>query len=98
MKNNVPFITLNDGVKMPAIGLGTYQIRGGSGVNHILAAIKDGYTGIDTATNYDNEGVVGRAIQRSGVNRADLFITSNSLVNIIVMMMQLKQFKNQFIG
>ncbi|WP_268912237.1 aldo/keto reductase [Lentilactobacillus sp. SPB1-3] len=76
MENKVPFVTLNDGIKMPAIGLGTYQIRGGSGVNHILAAIKDGYTGIDTATNYDNEGVVGRAIQRSGVNRADLFVTS----------------------
>ncbi|AQW21124.1 2,5-diketo-D-gluconic acid reductase [Lentilactobacillus curieae] len=76
MTSKIPFISLNDGVKMPAIGLGTYQMRGGDGVNHILAAIKDGYVGIDTATNYDNEGVVGRAIKRSGVNRADLFVTS----------------------
>ncbi len=75
-EKNIPNVTLNDGILMPAIGLGTYQMRGGEGLNQIVAAIKDGYTAIDTATNYDNEGVVGRAIKRSGVNRADLFITS----------------------
>lgn len=73
---NVPAITLNDGYQMPAIGLGTYQVRGGQGVNQILAAIKDGYRSLDTATNYDNEGAVGEAIRRSGIPRAEFFVTS----------------------
>ncbi|KRO05251.1 aldo keto reductase [Levilactobacillus paucivorans] len=69
-------VTLNDGFEMPAIGLGTYQVRGGQGVNQILAAIKDGYRSLDTATNYDNEGAVGEAIRRSGLPRSAFFVTS----------------------
>ncbi|GEO74464.1 aldo keto reductase [Levilactobacillus namurensis DSM 19117] len=72
----VPELTLNDGVQMPVIGLGTYQIRGGAGVNQILAAIQDGYRSLDTATNYDNEGAVGEAIRRSGLPRSAFFVTS----------------------
>jgi len=72
----VPVVTLNDGYQMPAIGLGTFQIRGGAGVNQILAAITDGYRSLDTATNYDNEGAVGEAIRRSGIPRAEFFVTS----------------------
>ncbi|MFC6261731.1 aldo/keto reductase [Levilactobacillus fujinensis] len=72
----IPDVTLNDGFQMPALGLGTFQVRGGQGVNQILAAIKDGYRSLDTATNYDNEGAVGEAIRRSGIPRADFFVTS----------------------
>lgn len=72
----VPELTLNDGYQMPAVGLGTYQVRGGQGVNQILAAIRDGYRSLDTATNYDNEGAVGEAIRRSGLPRAAFFVTS----------------------
>ncbi|MFC6290774.1 aldo/keto reductase [Levilactobacillus angrenensis] len=72
----IPNVTLNDGYQMPAIGLGTFQIRGGQGVNQILAAIHDGYRSLDTATNYDNEGAVGEAIRRSGIPRANFFVTS----------------------
>lgn len=72
----IPVLTLNDGNQMPAIGLGTYQVRGGQGVNQILAAIADGYRSLDTATNYDNEGVVGEAIRRSGLPRSAFFVTS----------------------
>ncbi|WP_203640237.1 aldo/keto reductase [Levilactobacillus andaensis] len=72
----IPEITLNDGFQMPALGLGTFQVRGGQGVNQILAAIKDGYRSLDTATNYDNEGAVGEAIRRSGIPRAAFFVTS----------------------
>ncbi|WP_261810575.1 aldo/keto reductase [Levilactobacillus humaensis] len=72
----VQTVTLNDGFEMPAIGLGTYQVRGGQGVNQILAAIKDGYRSLDTATNYDNEGAVGEAIRRSGLPRSAFFVTS----------------------
>ena len=70
----IPNITLNDGIQMPTIGFGTYQVRGGQGVNQILAAIKDGYRILDTATNYDNEGVVGEAIRRSGLPRSEFFV------------------------
>lgn len=72
----IPELTLNDGYQMPAIGLGTYQVRGGQGVNQILAAIRDGYRSLDTATNYDNEGAVGEAIRRSGLPRSAFFVTS----------------------
>lgn len=73
---DVPAVTLNDGNLMPAVGLGTFQVRGGQGVNQILAAIQDGYRGLDTATNYDNEGAVGAAIRRSGLRRSAFFVTS----------------------
>lgn len=69
-------IILNDGNKRPELGIGTYQIRGGKGINHLLAAIKDGYRLIDSSTNYDNEGIVGEAIRRSGMPRSAFFITS----------------------
>ncbi|KRM10903.1 aldo/keto reductase [Lentilactobacillus farraginis] len=72
----IPDVTLNDGYKLPALGLGTYQIRGGEGVQQILAAIKDGYRALDTATNYDNEGVVGEAIRKSGIPRSQFIVTS----------------------
>ncbi|KRN94920.1 aldo/keto reductase [Pediococcus stilesii] len=69
-------ILLNDGYKIPAVGLGTYQIRGGEGYHQILAAISDGYRSIDSATNYDNEGIVGKAIRDSGIPRSQFFISS----------------------
>lgn len=67
---------LNDGNRLPSVGLGTYQIRGGEGYHQILAAINDGYRSIDSATNYDNEGIVGKAIRDSGVPRAEFVISS----------------------
>ncbi len=72
----VPVVTFNDGYQMPAVGLGTFQVRGGQGVNQILAAIRDGYRSLDTATNYDNEGAVGEAIRQSGLPRSAFFVTS----------------------
>lgn len=77
MKNSlIPQITLNDGYTMDAIQFGTFKIRGGEGLQETLAAIKDGYRSLDTATNYDNERMVGEAIRHSGIPRADFFITS----------------------
>ena len=69
-------VNLNDGNQIPQIGLGTYLLRGGVGYQHILSAIKDGYRSLDTATNYDNEGAVGKAIRDSGVPRNQLFVSS----------------------
>ncbi len=72
----IPSVTLNDGHTLPAVGLGTYQIRGGEGLQQILIAIQDGYRSLDTATNYDNEGVVGEAIRQSGIPRSQFIVTS----------------------
>ncbi|MCS9984342.1 aldo/keto reductase [Weissella paramesenteroides] len=73
---SIPNITLNDGHQLPNLGFGTYQLKGGAGFQQILAAIKSGYRLIDSATNYDNEGIVGKAIRHSGVPRSEFFITS----------------------
>ncbi len=77
MGNSVPEITLNDGVTLPAIGLGTYTLKGNQGVNSIQNAIDEiGYRLIDSAYNYENEGTVGEAVRRSSVPREHLRITS----------------------
>jgi 2,5-diketo-D-gluconate reductase A len=73
---NIPLLTLNDGTLLPALGLGTYQIKGGQGISQLIAAIADGYRLIDSSTNYDNEGIVGEAIRRSGIPRSEFFVTS----------------------
>lgn len=76
MMNQVPEITLNDGLTLPVIGLGTYKLKGSMGVNAITSAINLGYRLIDSAYNYENEGTVGEAVRRSSVPRQDLLITS----------------------
>ncbi|OIL40154.1 2,5-diketo-D-gluconic acid reductase [Oenococcus oeni] len=76
LSRSVPNIVLNDGHSLPAIGLGTYLVRGGQGVDQILSAIEDGYRLIDTSTNYDSEGAVGEAIRRSGIPRCEFIVTS----------------------
>lgn len=62
MMNQVPEITLNDGLTLPVIGLGTYKLKGSMGVNAITNAINIGYRLIDSAYNYENEGTVGEAV------------------------------------
>ncbi|ETI70517.1 aldo/keto reductase [Neobacillus vireti] len=76
MGSTIPEITLNDGIKVPVIGLGTYKLKGNEGVNSILSAIDIGYRLIDSAYNYENEGTVGEAVRRSSVPREELKITS----------------------
>ncbi len=71
------FFTLNNGVKIPAIGFGTWQVaEGEEGYNSCLAALKAGYRHIDTAFAYGNEPSVARAIKDSGLSRADVFLTT----------------------
>jgi 2,5-diketo-D-gluconate reductase A len=67
---------LSDGTTLPAIGFGTYPLRGEQGIHSIASAIDLGYRLIDTAVNYGNESEVGEAIRRSSVPRAELQITS----------------------
>ncbi|MED3793836.1 aldo/keto reductase [Niallia alba] len=76
MSTTIPQITLNDGLVIPAIGLGTYNLRGASGVQAITSAIDTGYRLLDSAFNYENEGALGEAVRRSTVSREQLFITS----------------------
>lgn len=69
--------TLNNGVKIPVIGFGTWQTPNGDIAKaSVEAAINAGYRHIDTAAAYGNEESVGRGIKDSGINRHDLFLTS----------------------
>ena len=72
----VPRVTLNDGNSLPAIGFGTYPLRGDEAVTAICSALEIGYRLIDTAVNYGNEADVGRAVRQSGLSRDDIQITS----------------------
>lgn len=71
------FVTLNNGVKMPKLGFGVYQITDPQQCkNAVLDAVSAGYRLIDTAASYGNEEAVGRAVKECGVSREDLFITT----------------------
>lgn len=75
--NSNDCFTLANGVQIPAIGLGTWQIPNGDiAYNSVLSAIKAGYRHIDTALAYGNEESVGRAIRDSGKKRSEIFVTS----------------------
>ena len=68
---------LNNGVKIPVLGFGTWKAQDGEeAYQAVLAALKAGYRHIDTAAVYKNEESVGRAIKDSGLAREDLFITT----------------------
>ncbi len=68
---------LSNGVAMPAIGFGTWQIPAGDiSYNAVRHAIKSGYSHIDTALAYENEKSVGKAVRDSGKARKELFVTS----------------------
>jgi 2,5-diketo-D-gluconate reductase A len=70
-------IKLNNGIEMPILGFGVYQITDAQECeNSVLDAINAGYRLIDTASAYGNEQAVGNAIKRSGVARNELFITT----------------------
>src|SRR5690606_30850167 len=70
-------VTLNNGVKMPIMGLGVFKVEDGElVVESVKAAIKNGYRSIDTASFYDNEIGVGQGIIEAGVPREELFITT----------------------
>lgn len=70
-------VTLNNGVKMPILGFGVYQISDLEECEEIVyQAITQGYRLIDTAAAYGNEEAVGKAIKRSGVPREELFLTT----------------------
>lgn len=71
------YTTLNNGIQMPKLGLGVFRVTDlAEAEEAVYQAIQLGYRLIDTAAAYGNEQAVGRAIKRSGVDRAELFVTS----------------------
>ncbi len=72
----VPEILLNNGRSIPQFGFGVFQIKPADTVEAVSTALKTGYRHIDTAEMYGNEKEVGEAIAKSGLDRADVFVTS----------------------
>ena len=76
MTTNVPSVTLNNGVEMPILGFGVYQIPPEETEQAVATALEVGYRLIDTAASYGNEEAVGRAVRSSGIPRDELFVTT----------------------
>ena len=69
-------VTLNNGVQMPILGFGVFQIPAGQTEQAVTGALAAGYRHLDTAASYGNEEAVGRAIKSSGITREELFVTT----------------------
>ncbi|HUH53296.1 MAG TPA: aldo/keto reductase [Microbacteriaceae bacterium] len=76
VEKNIPMIELNDGNKIPQLGLGTFLMSQDECEDAVLNAFETGYRHIDTATVYDNEKQVGLALSKSGLKRGDIFLTT----------------------
>jgi len=75
--STIPSVTLNNGVAMPLLGFGVFQVTDLAECERsVLDAIETGYRLLDTAASYGNEEAVGKAIRKSGVARDELFITT----------------------
>jgi len=74
--SEIPAVDLGGGVAMPMVGFGTWQMRGQVAYEATRHALQVGYRHIDTATIYGNEEQAGRAIADSGLDRADVFVTT----------------------
>ncbi|WP_329306041.1 aldo/keto reductase [Streptomyces sp. NBC_01260] len=74
--SQVPSLTLNNGVEMPQLGFGVWQVPDDEAAKAVATAIESGYRSIDTAAIYGNEGGTGKAIAASGVAREELFVTT----------------------
>ena len=69
-------VTLSNGVKMPILGYGVYQVTKEECERCVLDALEVGYRSLDTAQSYFNEEEVGSAMKKSGVSREEIFLTS----------------------
>jgi 2,5-diketo-D-gluconate reductase A len=72
----IPTHTLNDGTKIPALGLGTWPMDDAEAERAVAAALESGYRLLDTATNYRNETGVGRGVAAAGVPREEILVTT----------------------
>ncbi len=78
---SIPQVRLNNGVKMPVLGFGTYSLEGDQCTESVADAITAGYRLIDTAKVYKNEEAVGAGVKKSGIDRKSLFVTSKIWVD-----------------
>lgn len=78
--STVPTIALNNGISIPQLGFGVYQVPPEDTKKATLTALEVGYRHIDTAQGYHNEQGVGEAVRESGLDRSDVFVTSK-LIN-----------------
>ncbi|MFF9496272.1 aldo/keto reductase [Streptomyces flaveolus] len=76
MTVKIPHVTLNNGVRMPLLGFGVFEIPEEQTQQAVEAALEAGYRLLDTAAAYENERAVGRAIAASGIPRDELFVTT----------------------
>ncbi|RAJ43031.1 diketogulonate reductase-like aldo/keto reductase [Kitasatospora sp. SolWspMP-SS2h] len=76
MSTTVPHVTLNNGVEMPQLGFGVFQVPDEETTAAVAAALEAGYRSIDTAAVYGNEHGVGKALAASGLPREELFVTT----------------------
>lgn len=76
MPDTLPALTLNTGVRMPALGLGVYRASPEDTVTAVRTALDLGYRLVDTAAAYGNEAEVGQALRESDVDRNDVFVTT----------------------
>jgi diketogulonate reductase-like aldo/keto reductase len=76
MAATIPDVSLNNGVEMPILGFGVYQIPDHETQGAVESALEAGYRQLDTAASYGNEEAVGRAIKASGIAREDVFVTT----------------------
>jgi 2,5-diketo-D-gluconate reductase A len=74
--SKVPTVTLNDGMSIPQLGFGVFQIPPADTAEAVGVALDSGYRHIDTAQMYENEKQVGQGVRDSGLSRGDVFITS----------------------
>ncbi|MGW4235553.1 aldo/keto reductase [Streptomyces sp. NPDC004749] len=74
--SQVPALTLNNGVKIPQLGFGVWQVPDDEATPAVATALEAGYRSIDTAAAYGNERGTGRALAASGIAREDLFVTT----------------------
>jgi 2,5-diketo-D-gluconate reductase A len=72
----VQYVTLNNGVEMPQLGFGVWQVPDDEAYTAVTEALKAGYRSIDTARIYENEKGTGRAVRDSGIARDELFVTT----------------------
>jgi 2,5-diketo-D-gluconate reductase A len=87
-------IRLNNGLEMPILGYGVYQIDAHECERCVLDALEVGYRSIDTAAAYQNEEAVGLAIQKSGVKREDIFLTTKLWISDTGYERTIKAFNN----
>ncbi len=76
MASEIPTVKLNNGVEIPQLGFGVFQVRPDETVEAVTTALATGYRHIDTAQMYGNEKQVGEAVARSGIPREEIFVTT----------------------